>query len=305
MATRDNNISEYRPGVLRREQLKLLVEKDIISGYPEPPEKIGLSSIDLHLGNQIWVMHGGIKGNRDESYGEILKSNKYVDNSNELSDGFDLEPGQTYVVELQEKYKIDKELHLYGLATGKSTIGRLDVLTRLIADHSDFYDELPCPQICKDQNLKGKVINLYVEITPITFKIRIKKGIKLNQLRFFSGSASLSLLSNHHYRYYGALLKGMRNKSVQPEQFDYLSVDITHTNICSNEKASAYKAINNVKYVIDLSAPKGKYNPKDFWKPISFDEDGNTIRIEQNDFYIIRSKERLCLPGDIAVYGQA
>ncbi|MDP8239332.1 MAG: 2'-deoxycytidine 5'-triphosphate deaminase, partial [Candidatus Hatepunaea meridiana] len=42
-----------------------------------------------------------------------------------------------------------------------------------------------------------------------------------------------------------------------------------------------------------------------FWKPISFDEDGNTIRIEQNDFYIIRSKERLCLPGDIAVYGQA
>ena len=60
------------------------------------------------------------------------------------------------------------------LANPKSSTGRLDVFTRLIADHSDMFDSVP-------GGYQGRI---YTEISPCSFSIRVRKGSRLNQIRF-------------------------------------------------------------------------------------------------------------------------
>ena len=64
--------------------------------------------------------------------------------------------------------------NISAVANAKSSTGRLDILTRLISDNSSCFDRVR-------KGYKGKV---YVEIAPISFSIKIKEGITLNQLRF-------------------------------------------------------------------------------------------------------------------------
>ena len=70
-----------------------------------------------------------------------------------------------------------KDTPFCGQATGKSTFGRLDILTRLMTTHNDSYDNV-------EMKYAG---SLWVEITPITFSVIIKRGMSLNQLRVFKG----------------------------------------------------------------------------------------------------------------------
>ncbi|NQT34150.1 2'-deoxycytidine 5'-triphosphate deaminase [bacterium] len=291
-------INEFRPGVLSSEQIQDLIKAEIITGYTENSVSIGLSSLDLHLGDKIWEMRGGIKGNKESRYNEILKSSKYHKEIGDISNGFELKYGKTYVIELQEKVRFSEKLNLYGNATGKSTIGRLDTLTRLIADYSDHYDELPYPNIYRE---KDGEINLYIEITPITFNIKVKKGSKLNQLRFYSGSPSLSLLTKEHYNHFGELLKGGPNNT--EISYNYLSVELTPIDIKGGQIVSAFKALNNINCAIDIDAPEHTYSPEEFWEPMLCKE--QALLIKKEAFYIIRSKEKLHLPEDVAVYGQA
>lgn len=294
------DIKEFRPGVLNDTQIWDLIQAGILSGSPLEKNDIGYSSIDLHLCDQIWVMKGGIKGNKNSPYSEILADNKYYDSDANLDNGIKLKSGKTYVAKLKEKVRIRDALRIFGYASGKSTIGRLDVLTRLIADYSDFYEQLPYPKDCQD-----KTINLYVEITPITFKIKVKTGDSLNQLRFFSGSPDLSLISPEESLFYGGLLVDKEGKLYEAPE--YLSVDITLDKISDSETASAFKAVKNNKDLptLDVSSDKGSIDPKTYWEIIKLDQDSNTLEIKKDQFYIIRSKERLSLPNDVAVYAQA
>ena len=291
-------INEFRPGVLSREQIQELIKAEIITGYPENSVSIGLSSIDLHLGDRMWKMKGGIKGDKDTRYEDILKKPKYGEEIEGITDGIELSSGNTYVVKLREKVRFSEKLNLYGNATGKSTIGRLDTLTRLIADYSDHYDELPCPNIYHE---KEGEINLYIEITPITFNIKVKKGSKLNQLRFYSGSPSLSLLTEKHCRYFGELLKGSPNNA--EVSYNHLSVELTPIHIKGGQSVSAFKALNNNNCAIDIDAPKHTYSPEKYWEPTPCGSEA--LLIQKEAFYIIRSKEKLHIPEDVAVYGQA
>jgi len=302
-----NNItSEFRPGVLGKSQLLSLIDNNIIH-YPDGKlDDVDLSAMDLHLSDKLWIMKGGVKGNRSSKYSEILQSTLYrEENIENIQNGFELEPEHTYIVELQEKFAPQDDMNLYGYATGKSTIGRLDILTRLIADYSDYYDELPCPEIYKD--LIDTPINLYVEITPITFKIKIQTGNCLNQLRLFSGPPRLSTLSRDDLEYYGKLLLSSSNPTEPKPNYSYLSVDLAPCDIGGGLEYSAFQAKrkDDINDTIDLSALNKSLDPALFWKPINWNTDSNTLEIKPDRFYIIRSKERLNIPLDIAVYIKA
>ncbi len=60
------------------------------------------------------------------------------------------------------------------LANPKSSTGRLDIFTRLITDRSDVFDRVT----------RGYGGPLYAEISPRSFSVRVRKGAKLNQIRF-------------------------------------------------------------------------------------------------------------------------
>ncbi|MDB3863893.1 2'-deoxycytidine 5'-triphosphate deaminase [Alphaproteobacteria bacterium] len=115
-----------------------------------------------------------------------------------------------------------------------------------------------------DYNYKGK---LYLEIIPQSFSIKIKKNISLNQIRFY---------------------KSLNNESI--ERIQKISVHIKKGTV------SAYKA-KKITSSIDMS--KINYYEKDmYWEKIIPKED--YFIIEKDEFYILRSREKIIIPNDYA-----
>src|SRR5262249_486216 len=153
-----------------------------------------------------------------------------------------------------------------GLANPKSSTGRLDIFTRLIADRSDVFDSV-------HGRYEGRI---YAEISPCSFSIRVRKGSRLNQMRFRrrhpkqtqNQKFSLSdreLLERHNKR---ALVDGrilLRNGLV-------LSVDLAGTpeNDLIGYRAQRYSGVVDVDEV-------AKYDWRDFWEPMRVRDDEKLI----------------------------
>src|SRR4029079_6485582 len=80
--------------------------------------------------------------------------------------------GCVYLVPLIEQLKLRSTIA--GFANPKSSTGRLDVFTRLIADRTDCFDTFE----------EGYAGRLFAEICPRTFSIKVRYGSRLNQIRF-------------------------------------------------------------------------------------------------------------------------
>ena len=76
-----------------------------------------------------------------------------------LREGAVLEKGCVYVIPLLESLDLKATSGVSGFANPKSSTGRLDILTRLIADRSSAFDHVE----------RGYAGPLYVEVTPRTF----------------------------------------------------------------------------------------------------------------------------------------
>jgi dCTP deaminase len=60
-------------------------------------------------------------------------------------------------------------------------VGRLDVLARLVVDGSSRYEGFSPEELGQSSG------EMFLEITPMTFPIRLKAGTSLSQLRLFYG----------------------------------------------------------------------------------------------------------------------
>jgi deoxycytidine triphosphate deaminase len=101
-----------------------------------------------------------------------------------------LHKGKTYIFKIKESINFH-DTYFSGKATGKSTIGRLDVLTRVIPKAHHEYD-----------TIKSKSSSdLFLEITPLTFPIIVKEGTGMSQLRVFAGHPGISELPEQWYFY--------------------------------------------------------------------------------------------------------
>lgn len=91
-------------------------------------------------------------------------------------DGALLLKGQTYLVYVG---KVDLPSHLRGHLSPKSSIGRIDLMVRGVVDGCGLYDTIPA----------GQKSDLWLEITPQSFNVRIRKGLALTQLMLFTSDA--------------------------------------------------------------------------------------------------------------------
>ena len=101
---------------------------------------------------------------------------------------------------------------------------------------------------------------LYLEIIPQSFSIIVKKGISLNQVRFINGNQNENFIYNQK-----------------------LSVDI------KKNKVSAYKA-KKITSSINLNKINF-YDTESYWERITPNDSG--FIIEKDEFYILRSKEKI------------
>ncbi|MCF7816217.1 MAG: 2'-deoxycytidine 5'-triphosphate deaminase [Candidatus Pacebacteria bacterium] len=306
MGNNEEPQDHIRPGVLSKAGLLQLIEEGVIKGTENTKKDVGPSAFDLHLTNKIWEVKGGIKGHAKHDYVKFLSAD-YGANLKDCHEPIILKPKSVYVIQLSESLCLKKRPNIVGFATGKSSIGRLDVLTRLIADRSELYDTVRCYQEQDPDEIK-----LYVEVCPITFGIKIKEGISLNQMRLFVGDPTSCRIQPTHLKYYGHLLLDRESNPItQCEQLESLSVNLTPDKAISDDAVAFCAKGNpdNPEHIINLTTDDTSLNPNDFWTIKSLEHNRNvsegTLEIKPDAFYIIRSNERLHLPQDVAVYCQA
>ena len=98
----------------------------------------------------------------------------------DLAGGAVLEKGCVYIVPLMEPLKLER--NIAGIANPKSSTGRLDIFTRLIADNATEFERVR----------GGYEGPLYLEISPRSFSVVVHEGTRLNQLRLRRGATGYS-----------------------------------------------------------------------------------------------------------------
>lgn len=286
---------DWIPGVLSANQLHTLCEQDKIRS-PDPSIIDG-SSIDLSLSNEGYLMPMGSVKPWGPGYLHKIKNSGLAEPLEPNGDGlYKLEARQTYVFKLREQLHYMEDAGIYGQATAKSTIGRVDVLARLIVDGMDCYEEV------KPKAMRTGSGEMFVEITPITFDVNVREGVYLSQLRLFYGKPENSEIRG--VELYRTLLHRDDSASVDDGS---LSVDLSPAEISGTATVAFCSHRSDQHQPIDLWKHKKseeRPSPCSYWRFHGNDTESR-IRIKPGAFYILRSKELISVPGGIAVYCRA
>ncbi|MGE3146588.1 MAG: 2'-deoxycytidine 5'-triphosphate deaminase, partial [Pseudorhodoplanes sp.] len=175
-----------KPGLLPRQRIKTLIaHRKLVQATPEIEDaQIQPASLDLRLGARGYRVRASFLPGRGRTVEQQLAA--LATDAIDLEGGAVLEKGCVYVVELLEHLNLPESVS--GLANPKSSTGRLDIFTRLIADGSDAFDSVR-------GGYEGKI---YAEISPSSFSIRVRKGSRLNQLRFRRRNSQQTETSRFH-----------------------------------------------------------------------------------------------------------
>jgi dCTP deaminase len=254
-----------------------MIERDqIIATSPVLDEQVQPASLDLRLGHHAWRVRASFLAGKDRSVATRL--NDFSMHEIDLTTGAVLETDCVYVVELAESLALPKDIS--AAANAKSSIGRLDLLTRLITDRSIAFDRVEA----------GYHGPLYAEISPRTFSVLVRPGMRLNQIRFRRGDAvipdaDLRVLNAREPLVDGvALIDGGLG----------FSVDLTPR----GEKGIVGWRARRHSGLIDLGLVN-HYDPAEFWEPIHPNRLGVVI-LDPGAFYILVSREAVNIPPETA-----
>ena len=138
----------------------ILKDGEIIADQIQP------ASIDLRLGNYAYPVDASFLPGKGM---KVLEKMRELDSSFErfkisLDGGAVLEKGRVYVIPLLESINLRSDVTAF--ANPKSSTGRLDILTRLIADQATLFDQV-------EEGYKGQ---LYIEVAPRSFSVVVRTG---------------------------------------------------------------------------------------------------------------------------------
>jgi dCTP deaminase len=284
--------SDWTPGVLSKAQVMELCTAGYISGVGNSASAIGLSSLDLTLSSEGYSMPEGAVKPFGGGFLNELKRQKLITTLDSTADrAFLLHPKHTYLFKIRERLERLVNSGIFGQATAKSSVGRVDVLARLVVDGMDGYDSFE-PYAFEKGN--GE---LFIEITSLTFSVKVRSGCSLSQLRFFYGEPrSCEVRGKEAFRCF------IKNTD---ENDGSLSVALSPVKIrgvqvvafCSQEPPAEAEPI-------PLWRAESPPDPCRYWRFIQTDY-RQRLAITKGYFYILRSKEKLALPPGVAVYCRA
>jgi dCTP deaminase len=241
------------------------------------PDQIQPASLDLRLGEVAYRVRASFLPGPGSTVAERIDRLKLHEIT--LGDGAALETGCVYIVPLIESLALPADIT--AIANPKSSTGRLDVFTRVIADATRGFDRIAA----------GYHGPLYAEISPRTFPVLVREGSRLSQIRFRRGVSVLDSAAL-------AALHG-REKLVDDPAADVrdgvaVSVDLAGF---GPERFIGYRAKRHTG-LIDVDRRAG-YIVDDFWEPLSARDDRSLI-LDPGEFYILASKEAVQVPPDYA-----
>ena len=170
-----------------------------------------------------------------------------------------------------------------GIANPKSSIGRLDVFTRLITDNSAVFDQVA-------PGYKGP---MFAEISPRTFSVVVREGTSVSQLRLRRGSPPVTDTAIRRLHETVRLVDAGQGQADIDEGIA-VTVDLRRGGREAGRLAGA------AAYRPDRPRPASITTIRsEFWEPIHPDGRGSVV-LNPGDFYILASKEAVTVPPDHA-----
>ncbi len=262
-------------GVLPYQDIEDLIgHQNIRSRIKIQNDQIQPSSLDLRLSNKAWRLQASFLPGRE--YKVVDQLSEIAMHEIDLSTGSIFEKNCVYLVLLEEYVSLPNGINV--IANAKSSIGRLDLLTRLITDNGTEFDRIPF-------NYEGP---LYAEISPRSFSVLVKAGTRLNQIRFRRGKVIVGdrdlIRLNEEI--------GLTGKNAIVDGGISFSIDLAKT----QNQPVGYKAKPNTP-LIDLEK-LNFYDISDFWDPVEVK--AGYLILDPGAFYILKSKESVTIPPEFA-----
>jgi dCTP deaminase len=279
------DLPSARQGVLPAQHLRRAIAAKVIDAgrFTIPDENVQPASLDLRLGEVAYRIRCSFLPDRQTVE---RKAKDYIFDELDLrKEGVVLETNRPYLIPLKERLALPADIR--GKANPKSSTGRVDVFTRVITDESFRFDEIAA----------GYDGPLYLEVVPLSFPVRVREDLTLNQLRLSVGRPDLTdddIRELHQERpllYSGgepvpadqlALANGM-----------FLSLDLRGD------------ASGRVGYCARPNAPLldlGNTQPvkaRPFWEGV-YREEGDRVVLSPKRFYLLMSNEAVTIPPDLA-----
>lgn len=265
--------TESADGILPAEQISQLLETGVIRVDTPPAEgQIQPASMDLRLGNTAYRVRASFL----PGPGTIVrdKLDALALHEIDLSESAVLETGCVYVVPLQETLALPQGMA--AAANPKSSTGRLDVFTRVISDGCGAFDLI-------DEGYQGQ---LYAEICPQTFPVVVRAGSRLSQIRFRRGDVhddDAELLALHR-----------EHKLISGEDADISNGIAVSVDLSGDENGLVGYRAKRHTGVVDVDVV-GACKVAQYWEPV-YAEDGQTLILDPDQFYILASKEAVHVP---------
>jgi len=250
------------------------------------PDQVQPASIDLRLGDYAYPVDASFLPG---SGTKVLQKMRELDADFEsfpldLRHGAVLERGRVYVIPLLESIRLKSEVAAF--ANPKSSTGRLDILTRLIADEATLFDQVA----------EGYAGQLYLEVAPRSFSVVVRTGTRLNQLRFrrTRGEAPRPITAADWKQLLG---EGQVSDTAEvSDRTGYLpfSIDLVGSGV--DGCLIGWRA---KKHTTRIDFDRRDYDPLDFWEPLRFHRRAALV-LDPDEFYILMTKEPIAVPADFA-----
>ncbi|WP_273688732.1 2'-deoxycytidine 5'-triphosphate deaminase [Ketogulonicigenium vulgare] len=262
-------------GVLPHTQIQAMIDAaHIRPERPLAPGQLQPASLDLRLGTVAYRVRASFLAGTGRSVADRLTA--FEMHRVDLTEGAVLEKGCVYVVPLMEELALPADVS--AVANAKSSTGRLDLLTRTITDGGAEFDRVPA----------GYSGPLYAEICPRSFSVLVRAGMRLNQIRFRRGGAALD----------DDALRALHRRIPLVDGTPVISDGLAFSVDLSPARGTlvGYRAKPHTG-VIDLDLI-GHYDPADYWEEIHSKQ--GQIILDPGAFYILVSRESVCIPPDYA-----
>lgn len=263
----------HTTGILPSHGIATLIrEKEIWGGLEIDKSQIQPASLDLRLGTTAYRLRASFLPGPERGVMECVE--ELMLHKVDLTEGAVLETGCVYLVPLVEALALSEKTS--ASANPKSSTGRLDVFTRLIADFSAEFDQVAA-------GYKG---HLYLEISPRTFPVLVRPGSRLAQIRFRRGSHTCTDAEMKRLHEELRLVDGVAD-------IDGGIALTVNLDAASEDEIVGYRAKRH-SGVIDIDKVNA-YEVRDFWDPVHV-RPGKGLILDPDEFYILATAEALHIP---------
>jgi dCTP deaminase len=278
--------ADFTTGILPYQDIvKLINGGRINAAAPVEDTQIQPASLDLRLGAAAWRVRASFLPGKGSPVS--AKIERMMMHRIDLTQPTVFEKGCVYIAEIMEELRLPADIS--GRSNPKSSTGRLDIFTRLIADGGTVFENVP-------EGYRGK---LYLEIVPRTFSVLAQQGARLNQMRFVRGNPPPSDQKIDDLHTANTLVFAKTGTPMDAVVNDglWISVDLEGDNSNGDGSIVGYRAKRHAP-LIDLSRIN-YYEPQEFWEPLASDAHRSLV-LNPDDFYILMSRERVRIPPNFA-----